>query len=320
MEYTRLKLVGLRRLRLPGSFRGLLREQRVHELAKHMTEHGQWIPALVRQKDGRVLDGLDRVAAAWLNKQESVWAVLCECTDEEAGRIEAEVNVHRRHDPNERARSLVLVDKLEAELDDSEVEQARSEEGRPVTKRGLARRKVAEILGIKESSIKVAEHRERTKHGEKSTKPLNTLGMELPEEMAREIESVQRYFDTAARGCAAALAALSTIDGRLKYPPSRLQKLRQEIQDMGASVRNARPEMLCPYCKALPQLVNGCKTCVGCGFITANMTSGIPKELLDEEEPKVFVSGQARPVSDYITEEPELEETDGDPFGLGASE
>jgi len=321
VDFVSCRPVPLRRLRLPGSFKQRLREPRINSLAQHIEKRGLWLPVLVRKEDGRVLDGLDRVASFWLLGRESILAVVVTCSDEEADTLEREINAERRHAPEEqRSKALEMVEKLSAEEAEAAVEAAQKEHraGRPLSKKGRARKVVAESLGISPKALKQQEYRERRKKGlTKNSKAIETIGMEIPESMAKEVRSVQLLMEEAALRVSQALAALTTIENQsYRFPAARLQRLRSDTVDLGACLRNARPEMLCPYCKAIPQLMPGCTACLGCGWICANQVAAVPKELLREDLPCVLVGGSRRSIWDYIPQDPEPPKAD-EAFGFG---
>jgi hypothetical protein len=76
--------------------------------------------------------------------------------------------------------------------------------------------------------------------------------------------------------------------------------LKADVSECSAAVRNARPQTICPFCKALEALRAGCGTCSATGYARRGQASGVPAELLDPKDPMVWVSGQARSVWDYI--------------------
>lgn len=314
MNFLSVKRIALRRLRLPGSFRPKLREPGVVLLSKHIDEKGLFLPVLVRKSDGRVLDGFDRVAAHFVLKREDIWCLLCECTDEEAALIEMEVNVARRHDPARAAKTLEAIDSIAATIEPPKVKTP----GRPLSKRGVARKKVADALGVSVHAVKSAEYREKRKRGEKrEVRPIKTLGMTLPETLLKNSHDLGSLFDEAAIRAQQALACLTEVESRgLPYSPSRLQRLRRELQEMAGVIRNARPDSVCPYCRAIPAICAGCQACRGAGMLTVNEMANIPAALLDEQVPKVMVGGQLKSVWDFLP--PPQPQEEADVFGLGA--
>ena len=328
MDLLEFRWLPLRKLRLPGTFPKRLREPRVVALSESIAVHGLWLPVLVRRKDGRVLDGFDRVAAYWLQKRNEIPALLCDCTDEEALLIESKVNTERRHDQEEqRKKEMELIDRIASEEAAREAEEEAKRKkyqipGRPKTPKRRALERVSGETGVPVNTLKQRIYRERRRKGLTGTvKELRTLGMVIPQTLSDEVRVLQGVFDEAILRAKQALSCLTTIETQgYPYPPARLQRLRADAQELSASLRNARPDCLCPYCKAVEALKAGCAACLGCGFITANQVSGVPKELLDEENPMVMAGGQIRSAWDYIPETPPAPPVEADPFGLGDDE
>lgn len=285
------------------------------ELAENMRERGQYLPVLVRAENGDILDGLDRVAAAFLIKWKTISMVALSCDDVEAALVREEVNVKRRHDKaQETTRRLEVVDSLaaqEAESDDAAPQI--DGPGRPRTAKGRARVKAATMLSTTKHALEQAEYRKRRKAGlTKATAPIDALGMSIPESVYRDMMTVCALFDSAALRVSQALACMTEVESQAhRFPPARLQHLRAELSDVAGNLRNARPKMLCPYCKGIPVLLGGCRTCVGSGLLSANQVQGVPPELLDPSRPQVQVAGKLRSAWDYIPQLPE-----SDPFGL----
>lgn len=315
MNLTGLKLVSLRRLRLPGDFLKRMREPRVGGLAEKIRDHGMLTPVLMRKTNGDVLDGLDRIAACFLLKLTHAPAILVECTDLEAEIIRREANAQRRHDPEEkRQMSQELIDKYtEEEALKERVTPRPIKVGRPTSPRGKAIARVARDLGVSEVALKKRQQRAKKAVGEALEPPLNLIGMIVPDSAREGIMAALGLLREAATKASQCLALLTQIEtGGYPFPAARLQRLRSDAAELAACIRNAKPVALCPYCKGVETLLSGCSGCAATGWILSNQESGVPQELWDDKDPKVFVGAQARSVWDYL---PSNELPEADPFG-----
>ena len=315
MNLVGLKLVPLRRLRLPGDFLRRMREKRVGGLAANIRERGQFTPILMRKDNGDVLDGLDRVAACFLLKLTHVPANLVECSDLEAEIIRRETTTQRRHDPDEqRQMSQELIDMYTAE----ELEKAKlsppkhTRVGKPVSPRSKAIKRVAADLGLKDETVRKRQYRAKKAVGEAMDPPLNMIGMLVPDSTREGIMAALGLLREASYKASQCLALLTQIEtGGFPFPAARLQRLRQDASELAASIRNAKPVALCPYCKGIETIQSGCGGCAATGFILANQEAGVAAEFWDEATPMVLVAGRARSAWDYLP----TNEVERDPFG-----
>lgn len=315
-----LKFVALSSLRLPGDFGKRMKEPRVLALAHSIDESGLIHEPLVRKEDMRVICGLDRVAVYFLLEHKQIKVKLIECTDTEAARLRLEENIVRRHDPEERRKlteELVSTyteeekTRLENRKFDINEKLAPRKLGRPKHARTIAMERAAAERGVKPESIRQMLRRARLQPPEPEM-PLETFGMLVPDTFRDRSILALRFLNEAALRLQQALSCLTQIETNgLPFPAGRLQRLRQETADLGASVRNARPVAICPFCKCLAVLLPGCPACAGTGIMLSIQDGSVPTELLDTENPRVQVGGHIKSVWDYV----DAPEVDANMFG-----
>jgi ParB-like chromosome segregation protein Spo0J len=278
--------VPLARLRLPGDFKARQAEPRVRSRSVSIETSFLMHEPIVRQRDWALVSGVDRVAAVSLLGWVKVPCTLIECSDEELLVIRAQENAERRHEAGREAKVQAIVEQKLAELPPEIPKIQKPKRGRPKTPRGIARAETAKALGVPEAAVRHADYRAR-KRGAKLVEkgPLETFGLTLSEEFQKTVRSVQESFDRAASHAVAALTALTAVANiEHSFPRPRLERIRHAVQQAGAELRAARPEMLCPYCKGIAEHQDHCKLCFALGFITKSQVSGIPPQFLDTKK------------------------------------
>jgi ParB-like chromosome segregation protein Spo0J len=308
MNVVGLKEVPLSTVRLPGDFKKRLDAPHVAERAKSLEGVGLIHEPLVRRKGKQweVIAGLDRIAAHFVAKRESVSVKVVECTDAEVMKIRREENVQRRHDKEEQSR-------LMTEL----LEQYTSEEedriDSPKKARAKARERVAAELGLSPETIRKKEW-EAEQKTEPVGPPIKTLGMSLSEDFAKKVALAQRGIDATEALLKRAQSTVTTMAKELglAFPQARLERLREEIHAQASHCRGLRPVSLCPWCKGLDGVQEGCGACFGTGFITASQENAVPAELLNEAIPVVLVDGNYEDVHEFLPYAQDLDIPRGD--------
>lgn len=293
MNVIGLKEVTLATIHLPGDFKKRLDAPHVAERAKSISSSGLIHEPLVRRKGKKweVIAGLDRIAAHFVAQKDTVAVKVVECTDEEVQRIRREENVQRRHDKEEQSR---LMGEL---LEQYTEEELVAEPEKPKKARARARERVATELGLATETIRKKEW-EAEQQAVPAGPPIKTLGMKLSEDFAKKVALAQRYIDATEGLLKRAQSNVTTMARELgmSFPQARLERLREEIHSQASHCRGLRPVSLCPWCKGLDGVQESCAACFGTAFITRSQEQAVPKELLDEDEPKVVVDGKVRPV------------------------
>lgn len=306
------KILKLKHITKPGDWQAILSRPSAAEIGESIDEIGLIHDPVVRKQGKKhiLIVGRDRVAGAELRGIEAISFKVVECTDAEALDLEEIENAKRRHDPKEK-KSIMLarLARLTTEAADDE---PKGKPGRPKTARGKARARVADELGISEDSVRKAEQRERRKaeatvsawlgdheEGEVYDPPIDDLGVDLdPQwgEQVREIQTLAKSADHAMRAIQVKLTALANCGGPIDR--GRLDRVRQAATSVTHQIRSLIPDVVCPYCKSFEPLQSQCGKCIGQGWISKHDRDGVPEELWDDKDPKVFHQGTLISVED----------------------
>lgn len=299
MQVIGLKEVTLATIHLPGDFKKRLDAPHVAERAKSISSSGLIHEPLVRRKGKKweVIAGLDRVAAHFVAQKDTVSVKVVECTDEEVQRIRREENVQRRHDKEEQSR---LMGELLEQYTEEELE---AEPEKPKKARVRARERVAAELGLATETIRKKEW-EAEQETVPTGPPIKTLGMSLSADFSKKVALAQSYLDAAEGDLKRAQSRITTMGKELglAFPQARLERLREEIHAQASHCRGLRPVSLCPWCKGLDGVQENCAACFGTAFITKSQEQAVPKELLDEVDPKVVVDGKVQSADSLVSE------------------
>lgn len=340
-------VLGFKKLRIHllnfrGDFRDLLESPRIAERARSVARLGILSEPMVRKRDMRVIYGHDRIAAAIHCKATEVLCKLVDCTDDELREIELTENTHRRHDPDTSAEALNrLLDLYQEAIEEEKRSPIANEpypqlvkppSGRKPSSRGLARKRLAVEFGVDEKSIRKREqrHRQNEKARLKAEAeasgyvPIALLGMEVEEDFKEKMRALRVAMDRACVHAQRTLTELATIKReQLPFDALKFSRLYEELRVASAELRAHRPTSLCPYCKGLSGVQEGCTACLQTGWINEMQSATVPKDLwIEGERAVVAVAGRYEPVSQHLRrlasrQEPETEmvETAEDLFG-----
>lgn len=323
MKVIGIESVRLDRLRLPGNWRKILSDDRVHKIVASRKHVGILQEPIVRASDMRPLCGLGRIASCAVLQEEEVTVKLVECTDEEAVIVTLAENGVRTHD-SAKAASLEkdLLAMLEARepSNDPPWDGVSMKRGRPKNPKIAAREMAAEASGLKPETLRMREYRDKVKNAppvlpaEPTAPPFRTIGRELHPTFIRQVAKVHEDLSSAAKRLSAALSDLTRLEkSGLPYRRDRVDRLKEDLRSLSEAFRSMRPAALCPSCKGVDDVQNECAGCATVGYITEGQVASVPSELWDEESPVVLFRGYQRPLSEFAEEvAPKV----SDPLGL----
>lgn len=308
MQLLQITYRAIADIKLPGNWRQVLEDPSIPARAMSLKLVGQLHEPMVRKSDGLLVHGCRRVAAALHNGESEVLVKLIECNDNEVELIRKIENAHREHLSREELAKLV--DTISRMLISFEPEGCKP----PPSKRMLklpktkAREIVADALGITPDAVKKSLQREKQRKGRLRaiTSHDDDLGIrspwaELDDEFRSQTNRIVGVTNGAAQLVQKAMQQLTQMaDGTaLPLHSNRINHVREDLAVCARALRGLLPTCLCPYCKGAPVLQPKCSACIGSGYITRSQEEGVPKELWDEENPVVSVSGQFVPLADF---------------------
>ncbi|HVQ52911.1 MAG TPA: ParB/RepB/Spo0J family partition protein [Mycobacterium sp.] len=310
MNLPEVKKLAVSSIVLPGNFAATRAADRIGDLAASMEEHGVFSLPVVTWDGSRwkLIAGHDRVAALMRIKAKQALCIVVSGDERSLRRLSVAENLYRRHD--DKAELLRLIDERAAEpgeeLGDTVAEVPAH---RPATARGKARAAVAKATGRNPRSLARADQREAKKVAQKEDRGGTEAG-EAPqpapvadhqaETMARlvaakfdflgttpglawllRVEDVIAIIDEADKLCRLAQSQVTELL-HMTFPGALQQRLKEDTHHAAASLRQARPCMVCPWCKDT-SLGGGRAPCLPCsstGYIVEEQRGGVPKELL----------------------------------------
>lgn len=284
-------------LHLPGGWRSKLDQANVAGLADELRA-GRTLPPIRITKDFHVVQGFHRVAAHLDAKVPEVRAdtVLYE-NDRELEIDQLSENARRKRPTDDDLRRLVELFKNSG----TAVQEVDAEPkvGRPKEPETVAVEQAASAAGVSTKTVRRAVEKARPQPENSDAPkppPINTFGLtDIPPAILETAREAQVIIDEADRLLRTAQGALARLEGLIGYPASLAQDIRRKVHAAAADVRFARPEALCPYCKADPRA----ETCSACGktrLALAGQMKGLPPELLAEgAELRISLKGRFVP-------------------------
>jgi len=298
MKVIKFQHVSLSRLRLPGTIRELAQDPDLDSLAMALRQVGQANPIMIRKDPFRLIHGHDRAAAAIRAGVDRLWVCWVDCTDDEAEAMSISENLHRRNSQElgeSQATAARLIELLSRRV--TAEDPVTELEGKPVHPRVLARRAAAQQMGLSPETVRAYESRERKRQGlpplragrppksQLEKPPINTLGVVADDAFLRAVREVSVYLEAAARKVRDARGHLQAITTPL--PKVSLQSLIGSATELLKQLNGLAPATVCPYCKGIPELAQSCQACSSAGWFGASQSGGVPRELLDDADPRV---------------------------------
>lgn len=325
IRYYSPKMFLIARLDLPGDIKSRMNTPSVQRLAASLKRTGGRTihPVTVSRSGHKLLMGCDRVAAAMVANEASIWGQEVEGTPEEMATIVYEENAARRNDDPEelRAEYAAALDAIGSSLlsdADSQRTSAPNEQETscvkptiPVTcemthqrplsgasdnslprgARTKAIREVAKRRGLSESTVR------RAVQDEAPVAPQSCIdggGCVVPEDVDASARMVQGIIDEALRHIAAAKKAIAQLE-HTDCPTAIYQHCADDVHQLEHRVKNARPTMLCPHCRAGKKVRKDCLCCATVGWIRREQEQAIPSELMDPAKPMAQERGKIVP-------------------------
>ena len=311
-----IKIVGLKRVKIgsitmPSRYTTVVNSDHTKQLAESIAAHGLIHEPVVRRVEGKLyaLCGLHRIAAHSRKGLDEVMVKVVECTSEEAVDISEVENLERWHDPKRRAAELkARLDRLEKVYEGTHDPKEGRRGYKPRSARGKARAQVAAERGVKPDSVAKADRRAKAKEkqAEKDgAPPVETFGLELEKEFSDNLSRIVTSMERAANLGQQVLAALTGLqNANTGFPEGLLSRLRETQSHQNASISGAIPVCLCPWCKAVPELLAECTACEGLGYVGKTKRDSAPEELLiDGDGAVVMVRGKKHFIGEYLDEE-----------------
>ena len=323
MKTLEYKQVKLSTLKLPGGIREFL--QRDDEsMIESIKEIGMLHPPVFRREDGRLLCGRRRIAAALNAGQETIWIKYVDCTDPEAELATLSENAYRQHLSRQEQTDLILriVEKRAANMNPEDLPEGTM--GRRRSTESLAMAQVAQQLGVKENTLRVAKSR-RKKAKQDQEKPaakpkpkgfeLVSLGADVSSELNGSAGRVSELLNHATRLVREAKGQIEEIDTPL--PGTSVQTLCQEADELSRTLSALVPHSVCPYCKNIEELQGDCDGCNSAGWLGGGQLASVPTKLLDPDDVHVVSGGELTRIVDLFEEDEEQIEDDSDPGIFG---
>lgn len=257
----------------------------VKALAESIRDLALIHPPMVRQSDGKVAAGEDRIAAHCVLERDEVRVTLIGCSDEELEAIRAAENKHRRAD--------VSADQLLAMVEDMTVTigplpdgftvgpgeiQVVREPGRPKERRTEAIEAVADETGRSAEAVRKAVERAASKRAVAS---IEQWGTAQPEEWLAPIVAQRVALTNASDKIRAAMAELTRMQRKSPIDEDTSWRIHSELQAKASAIRMMRPACVCAWCKNRGDYVVECTACSGRGFLTEEQSAMVPEELKD---------------------------------------
>lgn len=304
MKVVGTKSVNVEQIRKPGNWREICGSVDVAQRAESIREVGLIHPPLLRRKDGalEIVAGRRRVAAHDVMKLPMVEARIVECSDAEARRLARVENLEREHLTQEQRQALRrehaadLAADMVSPHDVEKPPAADPKPGRPKSPERAARKQAAKDLGVSEETIRRAQVTDAPAKPETPAPRLETWGVAVDAALLTEADAVLDALEEVDAKLRAAQAALTKLAGAgLGFVP---QSIARALQTTAAMVRGARPQAVCPYCKAQEALRPKCPACGGFGYVTQDGLADVPAELkASGPEAMVSVDGRFRKVA-----------------------
>lgn len=249
----------------------------VKALAESIRELVLIHPPMVRQSDGKVAAGEDRIAAHCVLERDEVRVTLIGCSDEELEAIRAAENKHRRADVSSE-QLLAMVEETAAfeALEPPNDEPAKP--GRPKERRTEAIEAVADETGRSPEAVRKAVERAASKRAVAS---IEQWGTEQPEEWLAPIVAQRVALTNASDKIRAAMAELTRMQRKSPIDEDTSWRIHSELQAKASAIRLMRPACVCAWCKNRGDHVVECTACSGRGFLTEEQAAMVPEELKD---------------------------------------
>lgn len=300
------RVVVVEKMNLPGDIRHRAMLPHVIQLAKEMRQglilalpvirkgaKGKWAPVTEYSKD---------VCAAHFVAQ---WPELhgreVSCSEAEARLLDLAEKHRGERDERKLEALSEEIDRVHADILANPQHPPTAVKGRRRTPYSQAVKEVARAAGIQEKSL-LRAHRRRNQGLEPepvlpAEPSILDLGMPLSRDFLDKVCAVQGAVTAALDGVTRVRRAMQKLDA-LPYPKHAI--VLADLDELTERLRKYWPFSLCPYCKGLSGVQEGCAACSMQGWLGKGQIDGVPDKLWDKVDRVVMVGGEAKRVADLL--------------------
>lgn len=301
MERVGEKVLPLARIILPGDIRQRTQAPHVQRLAQSIDQLGPINCPTVRKDGSRyvLIAGRDRVAAHILLQRPEVRCVVVRCTDQEAVMVELAENAHRRNvDEAEMNALCQRIDEMREKLL-TEPDMPKSKKSR----QARAVERIAKEAGV-DAKLLRREWRKRADRAEaEEEKPievkLQDIGMPLDEGFKEKVGQIQRRAMNARDFAEKAKAILHSM-ALLPVPNVHRRRAEELAAELMELCSRLFPAALCPYCKGVAGIQEGCALCHMQGWVPQVTIKQVPDKFWDRVDRIVMVAGETKRLADLV--------------------
>lgn len=300
------RVVQLAKMILPGDIRHRAKLPHVEDLAWAMRQGlVLQLPTIRKGSKGKwtlVTEYSKDVAAAHVHAQlPELRGREVSCSELEASLLD--LSERRTGERDERKLEALdeAIEKTKADILANPQHPPTAIRGRRRSTTSEAVKQVARAAGLDERSVMRA-HRRRNQGLEPepvlpSEPSILDLGMPLQRDFLDKVCAVQGAVTAALDGVTRVRRAMQKLDA-LPYPKHAI--VLADLDELTERLRKYWPFSLCPYCKGLSGIQEGCAACSMQGWIGKGQIDGVPDKLWDKVDRVVMVNGVSKRVADLL--------------------
>lgn len=299
------RVVQLAKMLLPGDVRHRAQLPHVAKLADELRRGLVAPPAIRKGSKGRwslVTEvGKDIAAAHVLLRWPELRGRELSCSEQEA-KLWALVEERSGTAEEGKLRAISgAIEALEADILANPQHPPTAIRGRRRSTTSEAVKQVARAAGLDERSVMRA-HRRRNQGLEPepvlpAEPSILDLGMPLSRDFLDKVCAVQGAVTAALDGVTRVRRAMQKLDA-LPYPKHAI--VLADLGELSERLRKYWPFSLCPYCKGLSGIQEGCAACSMQGWLGKGQIDGVPDKLWDKVDRVVMVAGESKRVADLL--------------------
>ncbi len=299
------RVVQLAKMVLPGDIRHRAKLPHVAELADLVRKGLVSPPAIRKGAKGKwavvTEQGKDIAAAHVLLQWPELRGREMSCSEQEAALWELAEQRSGERDERKLAALSEAIEKAEADILANPRHPPTAVKGRRRSSLSQAIKDVAKASGRDERSL-LRAHRRRNQGLEPepvlpAEPSILDLGMPLSRDFLDKVCAVQGAVTAALDGVTRVRRAMQKLDA-LPYPKHAI--VLADLDELTERLRKYWPFSLCPYCKGLSGVQEGCAACSMQGWLGKGQIDGVPDKLWDKVDRVVMVAGEAKRVADLL--------------------
>ncbi len=301
------RVVQLAKMILPGDIRHRAKLPHVVTLAAELGKGFVPPPAIRKGAKGKwtlvTESGKDIAAAHVLLQWPELRGRELSCSEQEAQLWALAEQKRGETDERKLAALSEAIERIEADILANPRAPLAAQRGRRRSAKSQAVKEVARITGLDARSLMRA-HRRRTQGDPDFSEPvlpaepiILDLGMPLTREFLAQVNEVQAAITNALDGIERARRAMRKLEG-LPYPKHALALA--DLDELSERLRKYWPYSVCPYCKGLSGIQEGCAACAMQGWLGKGQIESVPDKLWDKVDRVVMVHGTAKRVADLL--------------------